>query len=343
MYCCSNCFSDYFLKSHINAVSKKRGKCSFCKTRKHFPLIVPAELLDLFQPLFDLYTENTKGQLLNQLLHSDWHIFSKKIDNHSQLQLLVKITGNINIPNIKFTSRLTLNKSSISQWNNFVNELKHENRFFPKNTIKTSHLTELFDYLIIQKAENPKDIYRARINRETGGFSLDQMSSPPPVKSCDGRANPKGISYFYGASDQKTAIAETRPYKSDNVFVAKFKVIKKISLIDLRKPKKTISPFGLDDDSLILLYEEHMPFLEHLSASLSQPVLPHRKELEYLPTQYLCELIKNNTFNGIIFKSSLEAGDNYVFFDDSLLTATKLESFIITDTKITPLKQKIKI
>jgi RES domain-containing protein len=343
MHCCPNCFSDDFLKSHITAVSSLKGKCSFCRANKHFPLIAPSILIDLFQPLFDLYTENINGQSLNQLLHFDWHMFSTKIDDHNQLQLLAQIIDDTNIPNLKFKPRLTLNKTSINQWNNFVNELKHENRFFPKNTIKTAQLTELFDYLIVPKEKNPKYVYRARINRESNNFTLDRMGPPPSEKSCDGRANPKGISYFYGSSCGKTAIAETRPYKSDNVFVAKFKVAKKISLIDLREPKNTISPFGLDDDSLILLYEEHMPFLEHLSSSLSQPVLPHKKELEYLPTQYLCELIKHDTFDGIIFKSSLEPGDNYVFFDDSLLKATMLESFIIANTKVSPLKQKIKI
>ena len=85
-----------------------------------------------------------------------------------------------------------------------------------------------------------------------------------------------------------------------------------------------------------------MPFLGHLSATLSKPVLPHKKELEYLPTQYLCELIKYNKFNGIVFKSSLEKGDNCVFFDDSFLKGVKVETYIVSDTMVKSVKQRIK-
>jgi hypothetical protein len=100
----------------------------------------------------------------------------------------------------------------------------------------------------------------------------------------------------------------------------------------------TISPFGLDDDSLALLYKEHMPFLGHLSTALSIPVLPHKKDLEYLPTQYLCELIKDKNFDGIAFKSSLGKGDNYVIFNDSLLAGSKVDTYSVKDTIIIPVK-----
>jgi hypothetical protein len=151
----------------------------------------------------------------------------------------------------------------------------------------------------MSEEQKPKYVFRARINHQSKILPLTKMGKPPLKKSTDGRANPKGISYFYGASDKITTIAEARPYKTEIVCVAKYKVSKKISLIDLRDPKSTISPFGLDDDSLSLLYKEHMPFLGHLSDVLSKPVLPYEKEMEYLPTQYLCELIKNYKFNGI--------------------------------------------
>ena len=83
-----------------------------------------------------------------------------------------------------------------------------------------------------------------------------------------------------------------------------------------------------------------MPFLVHLSDKLSQPVLPHKKELEYLPTQYLCELIKDRGFNGIAFKSSLEKGYNYVIFDESFLIGQKVDTFTVLDTVIKSVKQK---
>jgi len=339
MFCCTNCFTHTFLKDFIKKTSKQNGKCSFCNSKRNFPLCIPSSLIDLFQPLFDLYVEESTGRLINELLHNDWKIFSRYIDKKKQLQLISKISGLKNLNSKKFISGLVLNKAYIDKWDAFTNELKHENRFFPKNAIDTTQLSELFNYLIIPKTQNPKYVFRARINNQLKILSITEMGKPAIEKSKDGRANPKGISYFYGASDEKTAIAETRPYKSENVCVAKFKVNKKTSLIDLRNPQNTISPFGLDDDSLSLLYKEHMPFLGHLGNALSKPVLPHKIELEYLPTQYLCELIKDNNFNGIVFKSSLEKGDNYVFFDDSYLTGTKVETYFVSNTIVKSEKQ----
>ncbi|MGR3179978.1 MAG: RES domain-containing protein [Candidatus Anammoxibacter sp.] len=334
MYCCPNCFTHAFLKDFIIDSSKQNGKCSFCSSKRNFPLCSPASLIDLFQPLFDLYTEKSGGRFLDELLQDDWNVFSENLDKKKSLKLVAKIAGKDDLNLKRFISTLVLNNAFIDKWDAFTSELKHENRFFPKKAIKTTHLSELFNYLIMPKEQSPKYVYRARINHQSIALPIAEMGTPPFGKSKDGRANPKGISYFYGASDEKTAIAETRPYKSENVCVAKFKVNKRISLIDLRDPKSTISPFGLDDDSLSLLYQEHMPFLGHLGDALSKPVLPYKKELEYLPTQYLCELVKDSNFNGIVFKSSLEKGNNYVIFDDSFLVGTKVETFIVLTTTV---------
>jgi len=340
MFCCSNCFSDNFLSKYISTESNQNGKCIFCRTRKHYPLLKATALLDLFQPLFDLYTEENSGKLMNSLLQTDWNIFSEHIEERKQLELLSAIIEESTFVSKRFLSILVMNEANIDKWNAFSKELKHENRFFPKKEINITQLKELFNYLIMPKECIPRDIYRARINRSSSYYSLSEMGKPPSDKAPDGRANPKGISYFYGASNEKTAIAESRPYKTDIVHVAKFKLNPKTILIDLRNPKSTISPFNLDDDSLVLLYEEHMPFLLHLSISLSKPILPHKKELEYLPTQYLCELIKDSGFNGIVFKSSLEKGDNYVIFDDSFVIGQKVDIFTISETAIKSEKQK---
>jgi RES domain len=334
MFCCPNCFTHTFLKNFIKTSSKQKGRCSFCGHKGNQPLYKPASLIDLFQPLFDLYMEGNGGRPLVELLQFDWHVFSKIIDKKKQSLLIAKIVGVRGLSSKRFISTLVQNNEWLGRWDDFTNELKHENRFFPKK-IDATQLSELFSYLIIKsKEQKPKHVFRARINQQSNILPITEMGKPPLEKSTDGRANPKGISYFYGASDEKTAIAEARPYKTEIVCVAKHKVSTKISLIDLRDPKSTISPFGLDDDSLSLLYKEHMPFLEHLSDVLSKPVLPQKKEMEYLPTQYLCELIKNDNFNGIAFKSSLEKGDNFVIFDDSLLSGIKVESYIVSDTTV---------
>jgi transposase-like protein len=332
MFCCPNCFTHAFLKDHIKNYSKQKGKCSFCNYKGNQPLYKPAALIDWFQPLFDLYVEGTGGRSLAELLQFDWNVFSKIIDKKKQSQLISKIAGVKGLSSKRFISTLVQNNELLGRWDDFTNELKHKNRFFPKK-IDAKQLAELFSYLTMSEEQKPKYVFRARINHQSKILPLTKMGKPPRKKSTDGRANPKGISYFYGASDEITTIAEARPYKTEIVCVAKYKVDKKISLIDLRDPKSTTSPFDIEEDILSLLYI-HMPFLGHLSEVLSKPVLPHEKEMEYLPTQYLCELIKNYNFNGIAFKSSLEEGDNFVIFNDSFLSGIKVEGYIVSDTKV---------
>ncbi len=332
MYCCPNCFNHGFLKDLIETHQEKIGTCSFCFSKRS-SLVHPSMLTDYFQPVIDLYeeTEESTGRILGVCLQKDWQVFKKTLSEHKINALLSIITEKTITIDLLFTPRYVSHNSFLLKWEEFASELLYENRFFPMKAIDTEDIKELLDYLISDMKNVPRYMYRARKNSDNSEFNITDMGKPPRKKALDGRANPKGISYFYGASDAPTAIAETRPYKSESISVAKFQVKGSINLVDLRNPLTSISPFGMDDDNLVLLYSEHMPFLKHLSNLLSIPVLPSNKDFEYLPTQYLCELIKHEGFDGIIFKSSLGAGNNYVLFDDKNLVGKRIEAYIAED------------
>jgi hypothetical protein len=340
VYCCPNCFNHDFIKDYIKVNREKSGKCSICFSSK-VPLINPKSLSDYFQPIIDLYQVSSSGKSLVNRMQEDWLVFENSLTDTKKTQLLSVITGDVVSKKSLFESRYSHGSAFLSSWEEFKKELQHENRFFPKKAIDTEQIKELIDYLILDTSKNPRFIYRSRINREKREYLIDEMGKPPDEKAPDGRANPKGISYFYGASDEKTSIAETRPYKSEIISVGKFQLKNDVKLIDLRRPILSISPFEMDDDNLILLHKDHMPFLKHLSQSLSIPVLPYKKELEYLPTQYLCELIKDKGFDGIVFKSSLGLGDNYVIFDDTILSGKKIEYYRADEIVFKPVKVKL--
>jgi RES domain-containing protein len=164
------------------------------------------------------------------------------------------------------------------------------------------------------------------------------MGKPPKKSVLNGRANPIGIPYLYVASTIETAIAEIRGNKGEYVTVAEFKMQSKLELADLREPKSTISPFELNEENELELIYKNMPFLTLLGNELSKPIIPREANLEYLSSQYLCELIKQLGFHGIIYKSSVADGNNYVIFNDSKLKAEKVEQHQITDV-ITKSKQ----
>lgn len=157
------------------------------------------------------------------------------------------------------------------------------------------------------------------------------MGKPPKDKVNNGRANPLGIPYLYVASTIDTAISEVRAHKGETLTIAEFTMLDDLELADLRDPKKNISPFELNDGNDLELIYKNMPFLNMLGMELSKPIIPREANLEYLPSQYLSELIKEIGFHGIIYKSSTSEGNNYVIFDDYKLEATRLYQYKITN------------
>jgi len=165
------------------------------------------------------------------------------------------------------------------------------------------------------------------------------MGMPPPKLARAGRANPTGIPYFYGASDIKTAIAEARPHPGNNVSICKFLISNKLQIISLINPRTRISPFEIayqqGDDDYLLKLRHDVDFLCHLGTELSKPITPEAADLEYLPTQYLCELIKKSNFDGVKFQSSVGDGVNYTLFSQSKIKPVSVTSHYITGLKYT--------
>jgi hypothetical protein len=292
--------------------------------------VEPSALADRFEPLFDLYEENKYGSALNEILQEDWYLFTIA-GARTQQKLLIDISGDDSISTSKFKSTLLKEKKNVKQWETFREELKHNNRFFPTDSIKKDQLEPFGKHIgtIIKKGK--QKFYRARVNNTDKAFELIEMGKPPKKLVLNGRANPIGISYLYVASTINTAISELRGHKEEQVTVAEFEMNDDLELADLRDPLKTISPFELNDENELELIYKNMPFLLLLGRELSKPVIPREANLEYLPSQYLSELLKHIGFHGIIYKSSLTDGNNYVIFDDKRLTATKKNIYKITD------------
>ena len=155
------------------------------------------------------------------------------------------------------------------------------------------------------------------------------MGKPPAKDVKNGRANPVGIPYLYAATIPETTIAETRPHPGDKLCVARFVVTSPLRLLNLLHPRTTISPFEIEERELPKLRHD-LSFLCHLENELSKPILPRVADLEYLPTQYLCEFIKNCGYDGVLFKSSISTGANLALFDDTKVRANKLMQYQVT-------------
>ena len=138
------------------------------------------------------------------------------------------------------------------------------------------------------------------------------MGAPPPEMATPGRANPRGIPYLYGAEDDETALHEVMPPIGATVSVGKFVTNRDLKFIDLTNPGIE-SPFRYADTLKDLL--STLALMRKLGQELSMPVDKNRADILYLPTQYLCELIKTLDFDGARYRSSYTGKWNMVFFD----------------------------
>jgi hypothetical protein len=75
--------------------------------------------------------------------------------------------------------------------------------------------------------------------------------------------------------------------------------------------------------------------LDAISRDLSKPLLRYDSELEYVPTQMICEYCKTMGADGISFESSLyESGKNYVLFNPSDAECIGVDEHVITKIDI---------
>ena len=317
--CCANCFGDAFLGKQIKNYSNSTGDCSYCNARNVL-LIDPIHLRDYFELLLGVYCEDKSGKTLVEWLKSDWSLFGILSNAHCK-DLLSEILDDGEIVRKYYCPIVPEDENSLERWQKFRTELKHENRFFPKNIPDLDRLEELLGYLSCDLLAVPSMLFRARIMEGNTPHSPCEMGVPPINKSTHGRANPAGIPYLYLASDIDTAIAEIRPHTGDMVCVAEFELVADFLIADLRNPRKTISPFSLSDEQNIVQLRNDIGFLCQLGEELSKPVLPKTAHLDYLPSQYLCEFIKHRGFGGVMYRSSVGKGTNYAIFD---ATSTKI-------------------
>ena len=343
MYCCPNCFWDSELKSYVVSYSTDKGNCDFCKSQ-NTEIIAPAELFVYFQSLISIYQPASAGNLvLHECLARDWEnlfriddaLIIKKLLSFICVEELEKDSDFLDVKvDFLYVDELVDNQEI--NWDVFVREIKFKNRFFIENKINLTLLEELF-----KRNEKPykkgKIFHRARICDGEQMYDKERMGKPPVEKSTAGRANPKGISYLYVSNDWETTLYETRASLYDYVTIAEFKISKDINVLNLRDTSK-ISPFTLDDD--IGEYLKHKKYLSKLEKELSKPIRRQDSELDYLPTQYLCEFIKSVGFDGVEFRSSLNPnGYNLAIFNDDSFECVKTTLHEVKTVKFTSEKK----
>ncbi|WP_169336683.1 RES family NAD+ phosphorylase [Woodsholea maritima] len=333
--CCAECFGDRHLREEIiPTLSECTGRCSFCKATNQ-QLVTPRSLGDQFGAVIGVYVPDDEGgRPLVEWLMGDWLIFKTASMSAEKAQiLLAEILDDGEIVRRNFSPSEQCQTVNLDRWRDLKEELQHRNRFFPDSDFNKERLAELLDQLLLDSIYLPTQWFRARIVKDGRQFGADEMGAPPKMRAGQGRANPAGIPYLYLASSKKTAVAEVRPHPGETVCVGTFNTPDNLKIADLRNPRASISPFQFDDSDLPALRGD-VEFLENLGAELTRPVVPTAAAINYIPSQYLCEFIKKQGFDGVAYASSIEAGMNLALFNPDISAEPDVETVIIESVSV---------
>ena len=348
--CCIECFTDETIREHI-AEYGAPGDCDFCGS-EGVTTLEARELRDLFKPVIDLYEEVTPpiamgeeaweiGEPLADLINYEWGVFSDLACDRRQdiLEDMCRMTHPKHDDGIPVEGMLVRfdqipwYTSPEAYWSRFVRHVTQERRYvLQTHDGPLDHDTPVMDpreWLpetvgLVRRVLSPgTPIWRARIAEhpvpESGPDtppSVDWLGAPPPDRATAGRANPSGIPSFYAALHPHTAAAEKRPALGQSVWVAQWTLPAGAAVADLTEDPPVGSPFGQES----LRWEiESRWFLREVSARLALPIAPHEEEVQYVPTQYVAEVIRDAGLQGIIYKSVQDPrGANIVLFDPKL-------------------------
>ena len=315
MNCCLDCFIDTEIRAIISGLSNTKGRCDICEAT-HLGIVDIEDLSDYFSPILDLYERDDSSTIsIHQKLASDWNIFANENCSKKILQAMFSDSSYNDLLTHSIKPNYIDNTESIEIWNEFTEEIKAKNRFFITNNLFVRDVVEKLLKYHTFVLRSGKKLYRGRISDSSSGLPVAELGAPPSTKARSGRANPQGISYLYLADTEETTLYEVRASFLDYVSIGEFELNEDVKIVALRDVN-SISPFLPDLD--LKEYASNKNILFQFGSALSKPLRRIDSDLEYLPTQYLCEYIKSLGIDGVEYTSAMHSGGiNYAFFDES--------------------------
>ncbi len=343
MKICDKCFQDQEIISFIQARSTEEGTCECCAEKGH--LLELIELLEYFMAFLSIFKYNKdNGTPLDILIQKDWNLFtSNEVCRKILYNKILRSENSISLSDADYlysdgleieVSYIDQIEESVSYWSKLKEDLKWRRRYLTDiDEMIELGWDSLFNdsYLI----DGSTMLYRARINGDgqTDSYKPNEMLSPPVEKTTAGRANPQGIPYLYLSTDPKTTLYETRASYLDNITVGKFQIQEdtQLKIVDFTNNKSTFN----HTDNMIQFVTGQL-LRRAISIDLSKPLRRYDSELEYIPTQFICEFIRYITkVDGIQFNSSLRKdGTNIVLFNQESIVCTNVELHQITNIEI---------
>ena len=314
MRVCENCFSNDEIRNYIRELDGEESVCECCGTKCR--TVDLEELYDFLSSLDYLYekSEGSTDSFVDRIC-TDWDIFASKESAGKILEAAYQM-GIIGFgPDAGVEECETL-RNCKNQWETLKQEVKLKTRFF--SDLTTFNWSEYI---------TPNDVikggecfYRARVVPQgKEGLGKSDMSCPPPGLATPGRANPLGIPYLYLSEDRITTLYEIRGVYLDRVAIGKFRIKRDLNIVNFDVPVNLFYDYNQTDSIMDMIEAVKKSRLTDLiSRDLSRPLRRFDTDLEYIPTQLICEFCRLNKADGIRFRSSLyPEGENLVLFDPS--------------------------
>lgn len=330
MLICGECFADDEMRSEVELNATSEGVCDVLHLQGK--LIDSAWFRDFFEALLSLFERSEEGMPVAELVQKDWHLFSKTLVAKVLLdEVLQSLPYDFKVnDNVDYSVEI---KDRVEIWERLKKNVKEKSRFF-------TNLDEFARYNYLIKGNgNLKEgttLYRSRITPNgRNKLKKSEMGCPPPNLATAGRANPLGIPYLYLSDSAKTTYFEVRAVYLDKLSVGRFYIPKSLSLVDFSYSINLYLSYVDGDTSLKEVVIKKM-IIDSISRDLSKPLRRYDSELEYVPTQLICEFCKKYVqADGICFGSSLYCGGlNYVLFDHKAAKCIGVECHEITKIDI---------
>jgi RES domain-containing protein len=208
---------------------------------------------------------------------------------------------------------LSLAKKTLAEKNHFLVEDEYEKILYPlapylSATITTGSRWHRARMGATLAAANLQEIGRPPTYFYEG-HKDKSIGAPPIGVATAGRVNRPGVSYLYLASNRETAAAEIRPHPGEQLSLGCFDIVKDLKVVDLRT--HYLTKLWRNDDELEKL--ELIIAMEKMFATAAPP----SNRSAYTVTQFLGELFRRLGFDGVVFRSTVETGENLVIFDPS--------------------------
>ncbi|MBQ0076875.1 MAG: RES family NAD+ phosphorylase [Bacteroidales bacterium] len=305
-----NCFKDQELKAEMNNNISAQGICEISGEEGNLADI--SILQNFFNELLSLFSPTINGFTIDVIITREWGIFKSQTIARTVLAEILRYGGLGYGIDTLVDYREDL-QEEIAVWSRLKKEVCEQTRFFANtDRFATGKYLQLGNGL-----QQGQKLYRARIIPNGRNYlTKHDMGCPPKEYAKAGRANPLGIPYLYLCQSPETTYYEVRALHLDKLSVGTFEVQRDLKIVDFNDDTNLFVAFCGDDSLKDVVVRKKIN--EAISADMSKPLRRYDSEIEYVPTQLICEWCKLELqADGICFKSSLhDGGVNYVLFNN---------------------------